>query len=201
MAGGLIKRIDEVSSQSLGDHIVRDELALLARARTLDPDALAMIHDMYYPQIFRYIGFRVDDRNAAEDLTSEVFTRLLSALRDKHAPQNTVRGWLYGVASHIVSDYYRKHYRTSQVELDESIASDDTGPAEAAENVLLREDLKRAMVELTDEQRHVIALRFGNEMPIREVARTMGKSEGSIKQLQARAVAALARKMKPGMVE
>lgn len=180
---------------------MQDELTLLARARKLDSDALAEIHDTYYAPIFRYVAFRVGNREVAEDLTSEVFTRLLSALRDRTAPQNTLRGWLYGVAARVVSDHHRQSHRTPQVELDESIASREAGPAEAVEAMLTRADLKRAMAKLTEEQQNVIALRFGYDMPIQEVARTMGKTEGAVKQLQARAIAALARKLPPGMVD
>jgi len=182
---------------------VQDELALLARARTLDPDALAQIHDTYYTPIFRYVTFRVNDRQTAEDLTSEVFTRLLSALRDRNAPQNTLRGWLYAVAARVVSDHHRRHYRAPHVELDESVVSPEAGPAETVEAMLTRADLKQAIAELTEEQQNVIALRFGFEMPIQEVARTLGKSEGAVKQLQARAIAALARTLReaPGRVD
>ncbi|HLF24876.1 MAG TPA: sigma-70 family RNA polymerase sigma factor [Anaerolineae bacterium] len=181
--------------------LVQDELALLARARQLDSDALAEIHDRYYAPVFRYVIFRVSDRSTAEDLTSEVFTRLLGALRDRHAPQNTLTGWLYGVAARVVSDYHRKHYRAPQVELDESLVSKEPGPAETVEALLTREDLNRAMSELTEEQQNVIALRFGYDMPIQTVARTIGKSEGAVKQLQARAIAALARKILPEMAD
>ena len=174
---------------------MQDELALLARARTLDADALAEVHERYYAPIFRYVAFRVSDRDVAEDLTSEVFTRLLSALRDKNAPQNTLRGWLYGVAARVVSDHHRRHYRAPEVELDESLMSRDASPADIVEKMLTHADLKQAMTELTDEQQHVLALRFGYDMPIQEVAKTLGKTEGSIKQLQARAIAALSRKL------
>lgn len=186
-----------------GTAIVQDELALLARARKLDPAALAEVHNVYYAPIFRYVAFRVGDRDTAEDLTSEVFTRLLSALRDRHAPQNTLRGWLYGVAARVVSDHHRKHYRAPQVELKESLVSTNTDPADIVDALLNREDLNRAMAELTEEQQNVIALRFGYEMPIREVARTLDKSEGAVKQLQARAIAALARTLRvsQGMVD
>lgn len=182
---------------------MQDELALLARARTLDPEALAQIHDTYYTPIFRYVTFRVNDRQTAEDLTSEVFTRLLSALRDKNAPQNTLRGWLYAVAARVVSDHHRQRYRAPQVELDESLVSKEAGPAEVVEAMLTRADLKQAIAGLTEEQQNVIALRFGFDMPIQEVARTLGKSEGAIKQLQARAIAALARTLRvsPGRVD
>src|SRR4030065_610643 len=117
---------------------------------------------MFYAPIFRYVAFRVNDRNTAEDLTSEVFTRLLSALRDKNAPQNTLRGWLYGVAARVVSDYHRKHYRAPQVELDDSIVSPEAGPAEMVDALLTREDLKQAIAELPEEKQNVIALRFAH---------------------------------------
>jgi RNA polymerase sigma-70 factor (ECF subfamily) len=180
---------------------VQDELALLDRARTLDPDALAEIHNTYYVPIFRYVAFRVGDRDLAEDLTSDIFTRLLSALRDRTAPRNTLRGWLYGVAARVVSDHFRRLYRHQQLALSESMASGEAGPAETVEAVLTREALKQAMTELTEEQQNVIALRFGFDMPIQDVAQTLGKSEGAVKQLQARAIAALARQLKPETVD
>ena len=180
---------------------VQDELTLLARARQLDPEALAHIHDTYYTSIFRYMAFRVSDHATAEDLTSEVFTRLLTALRDKNAPQNTLRGWLYGVAARVVSDHHRKNYRAPQVELDEALVSADHDPADIVDRKLTQESVKRAMQDLTEEQRHVLSLRFGSDLPIQDVARTLGKSEGAVKQLQARAVAALARKLSPKVVD
>ncbi len=182
-------------------HTLPDELTLLARARELDPEALSLIHETYYAAIFRYIAFRVSDRDTAEDLSSEVFARLLAALRDRRAPQTTLRGWLYGVAARVVSDYHRQAYRAPQTELDESLASDDHDPADIIENKLTQENLHHALQDLTEEQRHVLSLRFGSGLPIQEVARTLGKTEGAIKQLQARAVAALARKLAPQAVE
>jgi RNA polymerase sigma-70 factor (ECF subfamily) len=184
-----------------GFSAVQDEVALLARARQFDTDALAQIHDSYYGPLFRYIAFRVGDRETAEDLASEVFTRFLSALLQRNAPSATLRGWLYGVAAHVVSDHLRKRYRAPHVELDDTMVSHTAGPAEVAEAALVREDLKQAMASLTEEQQHVIALRFGRELPIQEVARAIGKTEGAVKQLQARAIAALARKLTPGTVE
>ena len=175
---------------------MQDEFSLLSRARALDEAALAEIHDTYYGPIFRYVIYRVSDRKAAEDLTSEVFVRLLSALRDKSAPQKTLRGWLYGVASHVVNDYHRKRYRVDHVELQESIPSNMAGPAERVATNLRWQQVKAALPLLTEAQREVLALRFGQELPIREAARLMGKSEGAVKQLQARALAALSRHLR-----
>ncbi|HWQ15524.1 MAG TPA: sigma-70 family RNA polymerase sigma factor [Roseiflexaceae bacterium] len=175
-----------------------DELELLARARQYDPDTLGRIHDAYYGPIYRYIVFRVGDRETAEDLTSDVFERFLRALRTRTAPQGTLGGWLFRVAANVVSDHHRRRYRAPQTGLDERIESRDAGPEGAVEERMAREDLRRALAGLTEEQQHVIALRFGQELPIQDVARVLGKTEGAVKQLQARAIAALARKIVPG---
>jgi RNA polymerase sigma-70 factor, ECF subfamily len=180
---------------------VAEEAALLQRARQLDTDTLAQIHDEYYGPVFRYITFRVNDRELAEDLTSEVFLRFLKALRERAAPQTTIRGWLFGVASNLVSDHYRRGYRAPQVELSETIESRAKPVSDVVEAELQHAELRQAITTLTEDQQHVLALRYGQDMPIQEVARTLGKTEGSIKQLQARAIAALARRMQPGMAE
>ena len=179
-------------------HDVQDEFLLLSRARALETEALEQIHDMYYVPIYRYISFRVNEHETAEDLTSEVFTRLLSALQDKTAPQKTIKGWLFSVASRVVKDFYRKKYRRQLVALEESVASTTDGPAQRVESMLTNEYLRQAITELTEEQQEIIALRFGYEMSIRDVAETTGKSEGAVKMLQARAIAALSRRMQPG---
>ena len=178
---------------------MHDELTLLAKARAFDEEALAQIHDTYYGPIFRYIAFRVGNQTVAEDLTSEVFVRLLSALRDRTAPQKTLRGWLYRVAYFVVSDYHRAHYRQEEVPLDEAVGTmpgDAPGPAAAVSHKMRWEEVSEALEHLTEDQREVVALRFGQEMPIREVADLMNKSEGAVKQLQARAVAALSRHLR-----
>lgn len=177
---------------------MQDELKLLARARALEDEALAQIHQTYYRPIYRYVVFRVSDRQLAEDLTSEVFTRLLSALRDKTAPQNTLRGWLYSVAARVVSDHYRQIHRVQQVELTEMVPMESGAPEEEVARRLTAETVQAALHDLTEEQQQVLALRFGFGMRIREVAETLGKSEGAIKQLQLRALRVLSQQLSMG---
>ena len=172
---------------------MQNELILLNRARALDPEALAQIHDTYYMPIFRYITFRVSDHQTAEDLTSEVFIRLLSALRDRYAPQNTIRGWLYGAASMVLKEHYRKQKRAQLTKLDESLANGLDSPDQAIEKKFFRNRVRDALAGLTEDQQRVLALRYGYEMSIREVADTLGKTEGSVKQLRARAIIALSK--------
>lgn len=175
---------------------MEDELTLLHQARTLDQEALTQIHERYYTSIYRYIDYRVQDIQSVEDLTSEVFIRFLQAIRDRHAPQNTIQGWLIGVAKNVVKEHYRRNRRDNWTQLGEHNASISPTPAEVTDKTLMNEQLREAIQELTEEQQQVLALRFGFEMPIKQVANSMQKSEGSIKMLQTRAVASLTRIMR-----
>ncbi len=172
-----------------------DEMKLLYRARSLDQDALAEVHNRYYDAIYRYIAFRVNDAPTAEDLTSDVFLRLLNALRDHTAPQNTLRGWLFGVASRVLKEHYRRKKRDSFTLLHEDIPADEQSLDHQVDAILMNENLQAIMSGLTEDQQNVLALRFGFGLPIREVAKTMGKSEGSIKMLQVRAITAVSQRV------
>lgn len=174
---------------------MQDELLLLHRAKSLDQAALAQVHDQYYDAIYRYMSYRVSDLQTAEDLTSEVFIRFLHAIQQKNAPQNTIRGWLFGTASLILKEHYRRKKRTKLTELNDDLPDDWVEPTAKLEVQENKEALRQAMASLTEEQQQVLALRFGSEMPVRDVAETMNKSEGSIKMLQVRAIAALTRIM------
>jgi RNA polymerase sigma-70 factor (ECF subfamily) len=170
---------------------VVDEQILLAQASHLDQAALTQIHDLYYTAVYRNIAFRVSNPQTVEDLTNEVFTRFLSAIRDKNAPKNTIRGWLLAVSNNIVKEYYRQNKRDNWVEFDDLTIKSGRSPAEQVHWNLEKEELHEAIQTLTEEQQQVLAMRFGFEMPIREVATSLNKSEGSIKMLQARAISGL----------
>jgi RNA polymerase sigma-70 factor, ECF subfamily len=175
---------------------VLDDQLLLNRVRALEPEALTQVHNTYYVPIFRYVFLQVGDMATAEDLTSEVFIRLLKALRDHTTPRNTLQGWLFSVANIVVKEHFRKQYRARQISLDDSLPSAGAGPDQIMETELVNQKLQAAVTELTEEQRQVIALRFGYEMPIESVAQTLGKSVGAVKMLQARAIASLTRILK-----
>lgn len=172
-----------------------DELELLNRARAFDKDALALIHEHYYQRIYRYISFRIADAQTADDLTSEVFTRFLSAIKERSAPPNTIRGWLFGAARNVVNEQYRKQKQATWTELDESIAGGGHEPEQRLEEHLSKQELRQAVAELTPDQQHVLALRFGYGLPVSDVAGAVNKSEGSVKMTQARAIAALAKRL------
>jgi RNA polymerase sigma-70 factor (ECF subfamily) len=178
---------------------------LLEQAREYDLQALAEIYDRYAASIYRYLYRYLGDPAQAEDLTSDVFVRLLQVLGTRRAPRKQLRGWLYRVAHNLAMDSFRRAARSGTVSLDEhphlegdgKLAAADDAPVVLVERNQTQEQLRAAVRQLTRDQQQVILLRFGEGLKIGDVSELMGKSEGAIKVLQHRAVKRL-RKMLDG---
>jgi RNA polymerase sigma-70 factor (ECF subfamily) len=143
--------------------------------------------------VYRYVRFRLNNETLAEDISADVFLQLLESARAGRSPQTNLKGWLLGTAAHMVSDHFRKKYRQPTDDLPKNLAAETpdllTGMELEERNQLLRTGL--AM--LTDEQQHVLNLRFNNGFSLEETANLMNKNVNAIKQLQFRALAALNR--------
>jgi RNA polymerase sigma-70 factor (ECF subfamily) len=176
-----------------------DEQGLLERASRADPEALGALYDRYVDRIYNYIYHRVGQADLAEDLTAQVFARMLEAIREGRAWRTSFSGWIYRIAHNLVIDHYRRRGRAAFVELEEAtpIIADEADPVKRVEARLESEHLRAALAKLTEEQAEVISLRFLDEFSIAEVATMMNKTEGAIKALQYRAVLALRRVMQP----
>ncbi len=170
----------------------------LERAAQADPVALSAIYDQYVGKIYAYIYHRTGQVELAEDLTGQVFMRMLEAVRSGRPWRTSFSGWLYRIAHNLVIDHYRRRGRASFVELeDANPTSTDAEPFNAIQARLDSERLQAALNRLTEEQAEVITLRFLQGLSIAEVAQIMDKTEGAIKALQYRAVLALRRVMQP----
>jgi RNA polymerase sigma-70 factor (ECF subfamily) len=176
-----------------------EQRALLDKASRADPEALGALYDEYSPRIYSYIYHRIGQAELAEDLTGQVFMRMLEAIRNGRPWRTSFSGWLYRIAHNLVIDHYRRRRRASFVDIDETpqIAATVGDPLRAAEARLDSKRLQVALGKLTEEQAQVITLRFMENLSIAEVAEIMGKTEGAIKALQYRAVLALRRVMQP----
>jgi RNA polymerase sigma-70 factor (ECF subfamily) len=171
-----------------------DELeGLFPRAQALDPQALSVLHDRFYPLGYRYIAYRLGDGALSEDLTSEVFLRLLEALHAKRVNTVNLRAWLYATANHLVMDVLRQRYRRPLQSLSEEQPAGTDNPERAIEHEQRLEAVQRTMQHLTPEQQHVLSLRFSQDLSLEDVAAIMGKSVNAVKVLQFRALAALRR--------
>jgi RNA polymerase sigma-70 factor (ECF subfamily) len=180
--------VDETAAMSEAD-----EVQLLAAALQFDEVALSELYDRYEAKIYNYIYRRCGEQALAEDLTAQVFLKMLESIRDNKPWHSSFSGWLYRIAHNLVIDHYRRRDRQPSVNIDDAppTASDLEDPVETAQMNIDAERLRAAIGRLTDEQSEVVSLRFLEGYSIAEVAAMVGRSEGAIKALQYRAVAAL----------
>ena len=116
---------------------------------------------------------------------------LIEAVRLQRGPRENLHGWLIGTASHVTADHLRSSYRHPQDGLKEDLVSEIPLPAAEVESREHSESVQDALACLTDEQQHVITLRFGQGHSIEETAEIMNKNINAVKALQFRALAAL----------
>ncbi|MGH2523987.1 MAG: sigma-70 family RNA polymerase sigma factor [Anaerolineales bacterium] len=173
-----------------------EERRLIQRAQQGDPEAVAELYYRHAPAVFRYVYFRMNDSAAAEDLTGEVFVRMMEALRHYTERGTPFAAWLFRIARARVVDYQRGTARRPTVQLSELIVDHVPGPEAQVADQLEAHYLVKALTTLTDEQRGVIQLRFVEGYNLEDTAQLLRKSTGAIKALQHRALQNLARKLK-----
>jgi RNA polymerase sigma-70 factor, ECF subfamily len=168
---------------------------LVAEAQRGNPEAFGRIFDAYVGPIHRFIASRVNRPSDAEDLTQLVFVKALEALPRYEARGIPFGGWLFRLARNAIIDQVRT--RRDHLSLVAAVTreTEDAGPEAMA---ALRDDLERvarALIELTDDQREVIELRFFAGLSVHETADAMGRQDGTVRGLQFRALAALRRSL------
>lgn len=175
-----------------------NEHQLIAAAQAGDKQAVSALYEAYAQPIFRYISYRVDSEMTAEDLTAEVFLRMVQGLpryQDSGAPFGA---WLYRIASTQVADHYRKKRRAASEPISESQPSDDTDPFGKTAKKEELEQLRRALSALSEDYQTLLILRFMQQLPHGEVAVILNKSESAIRVMQHRALQALAKELGAG---
>jgi RNA polymerase sigma-70 factor (ECF subfamily) len=196
-----VQRLAEREAQSGGaaesdsagsDPDPENELAALAE---LDPEAITRIHGRYFPDVYRFARYRLNDEALAEDVAAEAFARLLEHTYRGRGPKTNLRGWLMRTAANLVNDFYRGVYNHPTAELPETLPAGGLGPSGAFEASEEKHRLHTALATLTEDQANVLALRFGSGLSLAETADALGKNANAIKALQFRAIGALRREM------
>jgi RNA polymerase sigma-70 factor (ECF subfamily) len=163
-------------------------------SKQFEEAALAELYDRHAPPIYAYIYRRVSDPYLAEDLSADVFLRVLQAIRSQHFWHISFRAWLYRIAHNVVVDHYRQRPQVLYASLDQvRVPAGADHPSDAVEDALDCVRLRTALRCLTQEQQQVLVLRFGQGLTIRETARVLQKTTGAVKAMQHRAVVALRR--------
>lgn len=177
---------------------MQDEESLVRRAKQRDQKAFAQLYEEHFDKIYRYVALRIGDKIEAEDMTQQVFLNALQSISSFKWKGIPFSAWLYRIAHNQVVDYLRKKKKQPATLFDESLASSDSNLQLMAEHILDIEQLLLATRRLTEAQREVISLRFTGELPVAQVAKIMGKSQGAVKALQHSAILALRKALSVG---
>jgi RNA polymerase sigma-70 factor (ECF subfamily) len=164
---------------------------IIARAQSGDAGAFGDLYVRYAGQILRYLYVRTREHESAQDLTQEVFVRVIKGIGGfEFRGEKSFLGWLYTIAGNVLIGQARRK-RAVATPLDESIELADPRSQEEVLSVFDRMEIQQAIRQLTDDQQHVLTLKFFAGLSNQEIAATLGRSEGAVKALQHRALQAL----------
>ncbi|MEK7174322.1 MAG: sigma-70 family RNA polymerase sigma factor [Patescibacteria group bacterium] len=164
------------------------EKVIIESAVRGESSAFGLLYDHYQPKIYRVIGVKVARREEAEDLTHQVFLSAWQSIGSYKDVGYPFSSWLYRIARNQVID----HYRTRKVsvgldEVDPNLFATESHESLAHERFELDRVLA-AIRRLKPEYQDVIMMRFVEDLPVRDVALAIDKSEGAVKLIQHRAL-------------
>ena len=152
-----------------------------------DQDAFTELYDHFMPLVFRYIRARVSTEQLAEDITSDVFLKLVNNLQKyKKKKAMPFGAWLFRIAKNTLIDHYRRHHDADEIAedvADESINADTT--ADTKQHVE-RDRLIVAIAKLPKMQADAVSLKYFSERTNAEIAIILEKSETAVRILQSR---------------
>ena len=159
----------------------------VGRAQKGDAAAFAVLYEDYYDRIFRYVSFKTGNSLEAEDITAEVFVKMLESISSFKWQGYQFSSWLFRIAHNLIVDHFRKRGRRHIVALDDAPAAATEYDPDLDRKLdvdMSMVPVQEAMKDLTDLQREVISLRFAAGLSVAETARAVGKKDNAVKALQ-----------------
>lgn len=174
---------------------------LLVRYRDGDRGAFRELVDQFQDRMLQFFFRLCWSREAAEDLTQDLFLRLLQASQ-RYRPQGKLEHLIWRTATNLWIDHARarrpKHRRAASLELLLPVLEDEA--AQPLQLVLLDEErlaVRHGLQQLSDAHRLVIELAVNQELPYREIGELLDIPVGTVKSRMHHAIAALRRMLDP----
>lgn len=173
----------------------QDVVGLVRQAQAGSLSAFSGLYEYYFNRVYRYMLGRVADTAEAEDLTQELFLKVMTSLKHFRFKGPPFDAWLFTIARNLVIDWVRRKTRfKNEVTLAEIVELGGEQNVESDSLLALdHQEVVKAMSRLTEFQREVVLLRFIGELSISETAVVMQKNENAVKALQHSALGALRR--------
>ena len=169
-----------------------DERKVVEQAQGGDQEALSTLYTFYFPRVYRYAAGRVRSTQDAEDVTEEVFLRMVANLKRFEWRGLPFGAWVFRIArNEVVSHARRQRRRGIPAQLSETIPDDRHDHVAEYELQATIQVVREATAKLPPAQRDVISLRFGAGLSVAETALALGKTQNNVKVLQHKAIARL----------
>lgn len=183
----------ELANQTVGELAPDfDEQQVVEAAQGGDQVALATLYDHYFPRVYRYVSARLVSNEDAEDVTTEIFLRIIENLRSFSWRGLPFGAWVFRIArNEVVSHVRRQKTRSGTAPLTETIQDPSPDHVEQIVIQFTIATVRQATEQLPEAQRQVITLRFGAGLSVAETAKALGKTENNVKVLQHKAIAKL----------
>lgn len=157
----------------------------IARAKQGDMDALHYLYVAYADDVYGFVNSIVRDSHAAEDVTQNIFGKLMTAIQRYEQREVPFAAWILRVARNAALDHMRAR---RQIPVEEVRVADDGHEQTGFER---SQCLRAALARLPEDQREVLVLRHVAGLTPSEIAKRLGKTEGSIHGLHHRGRGAL----------
>jgi RNA polymerase sigma-70 factor, ECF subfamily len=175
-----------------------DEQVLVARAVT-DREAFAALYDLYFPRVYNYARYRVQDPMLADDITAQAFERALSALSRYDAGRAPFGAWLFAIVRNTVRDHLRAARRRRWLPLE--VLWGRGGSARSPEEAALRSEWRQRVLEavqhLGEREREIIALKYGANLSNKDIALLLGLTPNHVNVLVSRSYERLRKILQP----
>lgn len=166
-----------------------DEEVLISRAKNGDRKAISSLYKVYVQPIYKYISYRVETDSIAEDLTADVFLKMINNLSSFTYTGKPLGAWLFRIASNCVKDHYRENKHAVQPLTENNIVKH----TELIEDIVEEEErmlLRTAIMTLSEDYQNVLIMRFMEDLSYTDVANVMERSVEAVRVLQHRALKA-----------
>lgn len=163
-----------------------NEEDLIRAAQSGNNEAFGYLYDRHIRVIYDFVYYRTRHKETAEDLTSQTFFKALRSIQSVD-PSKPFISWLYKIAHNTVLDHYRTRKFTEDI--DEVFdLSDGTDVVQSLDTVRETEKVQKYLASLSPVERDVVILRVWQEMPYKEIAAMIGKTEASCKMIYSRSI-------------
>lgn len=169
--------------------MVDGEEKLIGDAIKGNSSAFGPLYDQYQPMIYRFVFVKVGRREDAEDITHQVFLSAWQNIGGYKHRGHPFSSWLYQIARNQIVDHYRA--KKSEISIEQMDPEYFVAPATAQFDLTVKlemEKVRAAIGELKPEYQDVVILRFIEDLPLKEAAEALHKTEGAVKLMQHRAI-------------